>query len=205
MLSKVNTRAGRPGNLTTTVTAPDVEGIASGAALEGFTDTGLQASQTYDINWTTLQLKGCAEMKMPDMSQVYAASRHVASFAAGTVFYASMTGIINAGDAGHANDAFMQIGAGIKEIVAGVTVLIPIGMGAIAAIKASPIVQMLMGAAALLHNKTDVSKVSVEDQKTIMEATGKLPKVNAVVTNDPVIAAQTSPNIISSANVQVKA
>jgi hypothetical protein len=139
-------------------------------------------------------------MKMPDASQVYAAGRHVASFAAGTVFYASLTGIINSGDAAHATDAFAQIGAGIKEIVAGVTVLVPIGMGAIAAVKASPIVQMIMGATALLHGKADASTVSSADQKTIMEATGTLPKVAAVVTNDQKIADSTSPNVVMQTN-----
>lgn len=134
-------------------------------------------------------------MKLPDISQVYAAGRHVASFAGGAVFYASMTGVVNSSDAANATHAISQIGDGFKDIAAGVGVLIPIGMGAISMIKASPLVQMLMGAHALLHGKADPSKMSADDQKTIMEATTTLPKVTGVATNDPVIAATTPPAI----------
>lgn len=135
-------------------------------------------------------------MKLPDLSQVYAAGRHVASFAGGVVFYASVTGVVNSGDAANASHALSQISDGLKEIVAGCAVLVPIGMGAIAAVKASPLVQMLIGATALLHGKADASKMSADDQKTIMEATITLPKVTGVGTSDPAIAASTPSAIV---------
>src|SRR5579872_3215259 len=117
-------------------------------------------------------------MKIPDQTQVYAFGRHVVSYAMGGVTAISMAHLWQSPqDAANAANAINQVSHGFQEIVAGGGTLIALGMGVVAAIKSSPIVQMLMGAAAMLHSKVDTSKVSVEDQKTIMEATLKLPKV----------------------------
>lgn len=144
-------------------------------------------------------------MNMPNQGQVLAFARHIPSFAAGAVFYAATFGVVNGNDAATANHAITQIGDGVKDIVAGVSALIPIVMGAMAMVKASPLVQMLIGAHALTSGKVNPNTVSPADQKTIMEATEKLPKVTAVVTNDSNIAATTaSPNIVSTAQALIR-
>lgn len=130
------------------------------------------------------------------MSQIWAFARHVPSFAAGAVFYASAFGTIDVTDAANANHAIAQISSGFSQVVAGVAVLVPIGMGALAAVKASPLVQMVLGAAAMLNGKASAANMSVADQKTIMEATATLPKVEAVATNDRLIAATTPPKVV---------
>lgn len=137
-------------------------------------------------------------------SQVWAFARHVPSFAAGAVFYAAAFGTINATDASSANHAIAQISGGFSEIVAGVSVLVPIAMGALAALKSSPLVQMVLGAAAMLNGKASAANMSAADQKTIMEATSTLPKVDAVVTNDKLIAATTPPKVVSAGQVAIK-
>lgn len=124
-------------------------------------------------------------MKIPDQSQVLAFGRHVVSGAAGAIAYASLFHLFqNPVDAGNATQAINQIGHGFGEIVGGVSVLVPIGMGVFAAIKTSPIVQMLMGAAALLKGKADPSKIAPSDQKTLMQATLLLPKVASIGQHD---------------------
>jgi hypothetical protein len=143
-------------------------------------------------------------MKLPDVTQVYAFSRHVGSFASGAVFYAAMFGVVNSTDAANATHAIAQIGDGFKEITAGGAVLFSIGMGALAVVKSSPLVQMIMGAAAMLKGKVDTSKVSPADQKTIMEATNTLPKVDAVVSNDEALAKSASPGIVAASQVVIK-
>jgi hypothetical protein len=136
-------------------------------------------------------------MKIPDQSQILAFSRHVVSYAMGGVTAISMAHLWqNPQDAANAASAINQVGHGFQEIVAGGGTLIALGMGVFAAVKSSPIVQMLMGAAALLHGKATAAGVSVEDQKTIMEATLRLPKVTGVSTNDAAVAATTSPGIV---------
>lgn len=144
-------------------------------------------------------------MQMPNQTQILAFSRHIPSFAAGAIFYAATFGVVSSGDATTANHAITQISDGVKDIMAGVSALIPIGMGAWAAVKASPLVQMLMGAHALVSGAADPRKMSPDDQKVVMEATEKLPKVAAVVTNDKTIAATTaSPNIVSTEQAVIK-
>lgn len=143
-------------------------------------------------------------MKMPDKSQVYAFGRHVVSGATGAIAYAQFLHLFqNPGDAQVATDAVSHIGNGLKEAFGGIMVLVPLSMGVLAALKASPLVQFALSAAAMLKHGSDTSKLPQADQKNIMEATGMLPKVNAVVTNDPVIAATTSPNIVNAADVKV--
>lgn len=135
-------------------------------------------------------------MKMPDTSQFYAFGRHVVSFAGGAVFYATMFGVVNSTDAANATHAINQISSGFQQIVGGVAVLIPIGMGVMAAVKSSPLAQMLLGAAAMLHGKADPGKLNQQEQATLMEATAKLPAVAGVVTTDKAIAARTSPKVM---------
>ncbi len=136
-------------------------------------------------------------MKIPDQSQVLAFGRHIISGAAGAVAYASLFHLFqNPADAANATQAINQIGHGFTEIIGGVGVLVPIGMGVIAAVKSSPIVQMLIGATALLRGKADASRLSTGDQKTLMEATLKLPKVVTIGTNDAAVAAATPPGIV---------
>lgn len=145
-------------------------------------------------------------MKTPSLSQLTAFSERVVVAASGAIAYGSLLHLFqNPGDAQAATDAIQHIGAGFKEIVGGVFALVPIVLGVLAALKANPIFQFLAGAAGMLHDKVDTSKMTVEDQTTIMQATDKLPKVSAVVTNDKTIATLTpEPNIVSTEQVVIK-
>jgi len=141
-------------------------------------------------------------VKLPDQTQVLAFSRHVVSYSAGIVTAISAAHLWQyPTDAAAATAAIDQVGHGFADIVAGVATLASLGMGVMAAVKASPIVQMLVGAAALLKGRADPKKLSTQDQTTIMEATGTLPKVAAVVTNDPNVAAATSPVVVATSQV----
>ena len=128
-------------------------------------------------------------MQIPNQSPVLAFGRHVVSAGSGAVAYASLLHLFqNPTDAQAATNAISQIGHGFSEIVGGSAVLVPIAMGVLAALKSSPLVQFALSAAAMLRAHSDTSNLTTDEQKTIMQATEKLPKVAQVVTNDPVIA-----------------
>lgn len=145
-------------------------------------------------------------MKIPSLSQITAFSQHAVSAVSGAIAYASLLHLFqNPGDAQVATEAVQHIGNGFKEIAGGVFALVPIGLGVFAAVKANPLVQFVLSATAMLHSKADASKLSADDQKTIMQATDKLPKVSAIVTTDKTIAAVTTePGIISADQVVIK-
>jgi len=135
-------------------------------------------------------------MNLPDRSQLLAFGRHIPTFAAGVVFSATTIGIMTSQDAATANTAFGQISHGVAEIIAGFSALVPVAMGMIAAVKANPVAQMIMGAFAIVHKNASVADVPGTDQAMIMEATAKLPKAEIVVTNDPRVAAATGPAVV---------
>lgn len=122
-------------------------------------------------------------IKMPDQAQLLAFSRHIISYGAGAATGISLLGLWqNPQDMANAQHAVKMISDGFAEIITGVGVLIPISMGILAAAKANPMVQMLIGAHSILKGTSDTSKLTVADQKTIAKATEALPVVEAVTT-----------------------
>jgi hypothetical protein len=145
-------------------------------------------------------------MNIPDKSQVIAFGRHVVSFGMGGIAFIAAAHLFqNPTDATDAANAVTQVSHGFKEIMAGGATLISIGMGVIASIKTSPLLMLLKGASAVLTNKADVTQLSTADQQKVIEATDRLPKVAAIVTNDKTIAALTvSPTVVSTEQAVIK-
>ena len=123
------------------------------------------------------------EIKMPDQAQVLAFGRHIVSYGAGIATGISVLGLWqNPQDIANATHAVKMISDGFAEIVTGFGILVPIAMGIFAAVKANPMVQMLIGAHSILKGQSDTSKLSTADQKTIAKATEALPVVDTVTT-----------------------
>lgn len=121
------------------------------------------------------------DIKMPDTAQVLAFGRHIVSYGAGIATGVSVLGLWqNPQDMANAQHAVKLISDGFAEVVTGFGILIPIAMGVFAAIKANPMVQMLIGATSILKGQSDTSKLTVADQKTIAKATEALPMVETV-------------------------
>ena len=145
-------------------------------------------------------------MRLPTQDETVSFGRHVISYAMGAVSALSALHMFqNPADAQQAATALTQIGHGFEEILAGGSTLVAVTMGVWAAIRQSPLFMFIKGATAVASNRIDTKAIPPEAQKVVMIATEKLPKVDTVVTNDPMVAATTvSPNIVSKDQVLVK-
>ena len=72
-----------------------------------------------------------------DRSSVWAAGRHVLTFATGAVTAAAVLHIISGDDAANATNAINQIASGVASVVAGVSTLVGIGSAMYAAYTAT--------------------------------------------------------------------
>lgn len=82
-------------------------------------------------------------MNMPTSGQVAAFGRHAATAGASVVGTLVAVNLLSSTDGQHAISALDNISSGIKQIMLGLTTLIPIVSGLYAAITASPLWQML--------------------------------------------------------------
>ena len=82
-------------------------------------------------------------MNLPSTASVYAFGRHVASYAAILTGLLATLHLMTPEQVATAQAAFDQISDGVTKIIAGVTLLIPLGMGIIAAFTASPLWQLI--------------------------------------------------------------
>ena len=137
-------------------------------------------------------------MRLPTQDEANAFVRHIVTFGCGGVTMFAALHLITGGDSQAATTALNQIGHGLSEIITGAGTLIAIGSGVMAALSASPLLQLLKGANAVANNPALAKQVPVQTQAAVAAAAVEMPKIDTVVAAPEVANAVPSPNVKAS-------
>lgn len=132
-------------------------------------------------------------MNKPTAAQVWAFGRHVGTAAASVVATLVVTNLITPEEAKTTTSAFDQISTGIKDIIAGITALIPLVTALYAALSASPLWQAISAA----HLPKSTIDANPQIAASLTTAAAKV-EGTTVVTTPAVASASPAANVISN-------
>lgn len=146
-------------------------------------------------------------MKAPTKDQVFAFARHIGTSAATVIGTLAAMKVISGGDAQQMQGAIDSISHGTAEVVAGLSTLAVAATGLIAALSASPLVQLFKGAKAVMADPekvADLQTASISDKSCVAAAVDKMPEVAGVALM-PTPAGQKLAMAVPSESVQIAA